>query len=572
MLNKSQVKGKQMKRMVTVLIGLFLALRLSAVEMIKVSELKPGMKGYGLSVFQGYSPERFEVEIIDIIPRALPGTDLILVRCAGAGLEKSRIIAGMSGSPVYFNDKLAGAVAYTWGFSQDPIAGVTPIESMLKATTASGKNISAIGSDKFIPSGSETELKPVGAAITVSGLVPDLLPKAKALLESFQLGPVMTGGGAVDEKEAPLKLEPGSALGVDLVTGDLNVSAIGTATMVDGNTVLAFGHGFFNAGSVSFPISVAKVHTVISSSSLSFKFASPVREVGEMNQDSMMGIAGKIGVTPKKIPVSVEVKNLATGINSAFSYQVANHPLLSPQLVGLCLMQSLSSGGAVSDNAMVDFELEMSLEDYPEPIRYRDTFALISGSFVPDYLTPLMIFSTNPFSKVRVSGLKYNLVIRPGWELAEIKSIWASKTEVSPGDTVIIGVRLKKFQGEELEKQIEFKVPEDAKRMLLLKLMGGEQMPLDIAQPESVDDLIRAFRQLPSPEWLVVQYQNPGFAVDYQGERMKALPASVLALLSGKTDSRARPAPDLEYLTFEMPFLIKGRAAIQLKLKNDPRR
>jgi len=561
-----------MKRIIFILSCLFFAGNLSATEIIKVSELRPGMKGYGLSVFQGYTPERFEVELIDIVPRALPGTDLILVKCSGAGLEKSKIIAGMSGSPVYFEGKLAGAIAYAWGFSQDPIAGVTPIESMISATRTAGKTIAAIPFEKSEPAISGYDLKPVGAVIMVSGLSPALLPEAKSVLESFNLGPVMMGGGAVAGAEAPAILEPGSAVGVDLVSGDLSISAVGTATLVEGATVLAFGHGFFNAGAVSFPISIAKVHTVIASNAISFKFASSARELGELNLDTMTAISGKLGAKAKKIPVQVEVKNLATGINSSYQYQIANHPILGPRLVQLCLMESLEGGGAVSELAMVDLDLELKLLDYPEPIRYRDLFALVGRSFSFDYLAPLLIFSTNPYQKVKISELKFKLEIRPDWESAEIKSIWANKTEAAPGDTVMIGVRLRKFQGEEFEKQILFTVPENAQRAVNLRLMGGEQMPLDIAVPESVDDLIQAFKILPSPRWLVLQYQKPGFAIDYQGERLKSLPPSAQALLAGRADTQARPAPDFGYLFYETPYLIKGRAGIQLRIKTDTRR
>ncbi len=554
------------------LVFLGLAASLHAAEIIKESELKPGMKGYGLTVFSGYQVERFEVELIDIVPKMLPNSDVILVRCSGAGLEKSKVIAGMSGSPVYFNGKLAGAIAYAWPFSLDPIAGVTPIESMLAALKAPPKTVASLSAVRTESKFPEYGLKPVGAAITVSGLSSALMPEARAILESLDLGPVMSGGGKIESAEPRPPFQSGSAIAVDLVRGDLVISAVGTATLVEGNTVLAFGHPFFNAGAVSMPMSAAKVHTIISSSAISFKMASAAGDLGTLNLDSEVGIGGRIGLKPNTIPVQIRVSNQSLGSDKTYHYEIADHPLLSPKIVQLCLYESLQDGGAISDRAMVDLDMEMKLEGYSDPIKYQDLFALPGGSFSNEYLAPIFIFAGNPFSKVKISDLKFNLQVRPGWDIAEIRSLWANKTEVSPGDTVIIGVRLRKYQGEEVEKQILFQVPDDAKRMVMLKIMAGDQMPLDIAPPESVSDLIEAFKKLPSPKWLVVQYLKPGLAMDYAGERLKSLPPSAQVILAGKSDTKAKRAPDFAYTSYEMPYLIKGGAMLQLRIKPEVRR
>jgi len=558
-----------MKKVFLILAGILFAVNLRAVETIKVSELKPGMKGYGLSVFQGVKPERFEVELIDILPRALPDTDLILVKCSGAGLEKSRVIAGMSGSPVYFDGKLAGAIAYTWPFAIDPIAGVTPIESMLSSLQSPAKASVSASLSKAEKSDSLLGFQPVGNSIMVSGLAPSLYDEARAILESFNLGPVLTGGGKSEGMDSEVKLESGGAIGVNLVTGDIDISAVGTATLVEGNTVLAFGHPFFNGGVVSLPLSAAKVHTVLSSQGLSFKIASSGPEMGALKLDSINGISGRLGEKARMIPVKITVKNQATNITRDFSYQIADHPVLSPKLTQLCLYESLASGGAISDKAMVDLDMELKLEGYPEPIRYKDMFALQGSSFSNDYLAPVFIFSQNPYQKIQISEMTFHLSVREGWDIAEIKSIWANKTEVNPGDTVLIGVRLRKFQGDEFEKVIEFRVPEDAKQMVLLKFMGGEQMPIDIAQPESVEDLIRAFKMIPDVKWLVVQYVKPVPAMDYEGMRLKNLPPSAQAMLAGRVDTKAKRAPDFEYYTFETPYYIRGRAMLALRVISD---
>ena len=416
-----------MKKILQCVMLLLLASRVMAIETIDPDQIKPGMKGYGLTVLSGYKVERFDVEVIDVMHHALPASDMILVKCSGAGLEKSKLIAGMSGSPVYIEGKLAGAIAYTWGFQLDPIAGITPIKAMINAGTISPRpavTASATAPKDFT---FDPSIKPIGCPVLISGLDPSLMDRAKKLLDPFNLGPVSMGGGVMEDPEAPSKVEPGSAVGVQLIAGDLNLAAVGTATMVDGNTVLAFGHGFLNGGPVALPFVLAKVNTVIANTQLSFKLASPVREVGILKGDFLLAVSGKLNEKPNRIPVTVAINNLATGNKKTFHFQVADHPLLTVSLVQLCLMQSLSLTGAISENATVSMDMDLSLRGYPDKINYKDMFALNKGSFSPEYLIPAALFATNPFKKVDISELSFNMEVKPGWEVAEIKSVWSSK-------------------------------------------------------------------------------------------------------------------------------------------------
>jgi len=559
-----------MKRLVWSFIFFLLALKSFAVEIIKPEQIQPGMKGYGLTVLSGYQVERFEVEVIDIIPKAMAGTDFILVRCSGAGLEKSRLISGMSGSPVYFEGKLAGAISATWQFAQEPIGALTPIGDMIEGL----KIKSAQAQTAFVGSlNNQAQLYPGldsrGCVVLVSGLDSNLLGEAKRLLEPINLGPIMAGGKELDDPKAPGKIEPGSAVGVALVSGDLNISVVGTATLVEGNTVLAFGHQFFNGGAVSLPLILAKVHTVIPSQNLSFKLASPVREIGALFLDSYIGIAGKLGEKAQMIPIKIEVDNKLTRSKREFNYSIADYPYLIPYLSSIVLYQSLSSAGATSQLTTVELDMALKLKGFPEPITYRDRFLFRGDSFSREYLLSVNIFMNNPFKEVKISELNFNLAVKPGWEMAEIKSIWANKIQVSPGETVLLGVRLKPYQGEEFDKTIELKIPDDAKKVFNLTVLAGENMPLDIAPPESVEDLIKAFNQIPNSNWLVLQYPKPGIILDYQGGRLRSLPPSIQSILSGWGDTKAKRTQDFEYLTYPTNYLIKGKARIQFQVINE---
>ncbi len=558
-----------MKKIILFLGLLFFSWKIFSVEIIPVSELHPGMKGYGLSVFKGYQPERFEVEIIDILPKALPKSDLILVKCSGAGLEKSRVSAGMSGSPIYFQGKLAGALAYTWSFSQEPIAGVTPIEAMLEFLKQPA------GSSKARQTSTEQtslspQLKPVDCPIMVSGFAPGKFHQIKEMLEGLNLGPVISGGGETIDKSAPAKLEPGSAVGVELVRGDLNISAIGTATLVEGNTVLAFGHGFYRGGAVSFPLTLAKVHTIISSEYLSFKLASPAREIGELTRDLELGIAGRLNQKPQTIPVKIEVNNQILNLKNTYNFQVANHPAMVPVLVQICLFEAISSSGAVSEYTTVKLDLKMQIENYESPINYQDWFTFSGNIFTSNYLAPISLILNNRYQKVKIKNLDFKLKLSPGWEVATIKSVWANKTEVAPGDTVLVGIRFQVFQGEEFEKKISLKIPEKSQRQFTINLMGGETMPPDFAPPNSLEDLIQAIKKLPSPRWLVVRYSKPGLILDEQGKRLRGLPPSAQKIIAGKTNSRSRKIPAYEYQIYPMPYIIRGGASLRFKVKTPP--
>jgi len=554
-----------MKRLILI-IGLIFSLNLLGVEIIPVRELHPGMKGYGLSVFKGYQPERFEVEIIDILPKALVKADLILIKCSGAGLEKTRVIAGMSGSPIYFQGKLAGALAYTWSFSQEPIAGVIPIESMLELLKTSSPSQTANQNSSrelaFSP-----ELKPVGCPVMVSGFSPPEFNQVKPLLESLNLGPVINGGGKIIDNSAPSKLEPGSAIGVELVRGDINITVIGTATLVEGDTVLAFGHSFFWGGAVSFPLTLAKVHTIISSEYLSFKLASSVREMGELNRDLELGIAGRLDQKPETIPVQVKINNQLLNLKNNYNFQIANHPYLVPVLTQICLFEAIASSGAVSEYSTVKVQLNIQLENYEQKISYQDWFTFSGNIYTSNYLAPISLLLNNPYQKVKIKNLDFQLELRPGWEVATIKSVWTNKTEVSPGEKVLIGVRFQVYQGGEFEKKIIFQIPKESQRQLMVSLIGGENMPPDIAPPDSLEDLIQAIKKLPSPRWLVLRYSKPGLILDEQGKRLRSLPPSAQRLISGKTNSRARRVAEYDYQVYPMPYIIRGGASLRFKIK-----
>src|SRR5262245_32694231 len=301
-------------------------------EILPSDKVVAGMKGYGLTDFGGgRGVQRFDVEIIGTLKRFAPGQDMILARVAGAGLDHSGIIAGMSGSPIYIDGKLIGALAYGWPFSKDPICGITPIQSMLDIRKAPpGPPVPIAGSavstatllaafrDREFTPGLEALLKPF-APVAAGAMSPLPLPvsfsggpRGSALLgrlaETAGWMAVPSGGTAVPETAAP-SLQPGSAISTVLMSGDMDVAASGTVTWVEGSSVLAFGHPFLSMGPVDMPMAEARVLTVLPSVYRSFKFAATGGVLGSISQDRSSGILGSFDARAPMVPVRVRLSS-----------------------------------------------------------------------------------------------------------------------------------------------------------------------------------------------------------------------------------------------------------------------
>ena len=286
-------------------------------DIFPMSAVRPGMKGYGLTVKQGTKIERFEVEVIDIIRNHLVKQDVILVRCLGEAFADHQIAQGMSGSPIYFDGKLAGALAYTWSQAKHPIGGVTPIEIMLaegdrklegRAPGMLPRTRLRRGDPK--PIASSTELRPIGTPITVAGFS---AASRQALAAEFApQGFTVCGGGAA--AGGPMKgaqwvnldapMEPGGSIVVDLLRGDYSASALGTCTHVDGKKVYGFGHEFNLLGETLLPMSVGYVYTILASRDISFKLGSSIRQVGALVQDRPACIVGHLGKAAEDLGIS----------------------------------------------------------------------------------------------------------------------------------------------------------------------------------------------------------------------------------------------------------------------------
>ena len=477
---------------------------------MRIAEVKEGMRGYGLTVFRGTKIERFDVEVISVLKNFNPRHDVILVRLAGANLEHTGAIAGMSGSPVFLKDesgreRMAGAFAYGWPFVKDPIGGVQPIEYMLgiradkktetpagtdtvksDPTTAprgqtswsvveamekllrpteprdSARGYQRVGTLVGDPA-SAPQLRQLNTPLMVTGIPSSLLKEFEPMLAAHGIVPLQAGGAGVrdDKKADAAPLEPGSAMAVPILTGDVDMTAIGTCTEVVGDRVIGFGHPFFSEGDVSLPMGSGYVHSVIPNLMNSFKLGSGTVMRGTLYGDEMTGVAGRIGEVAATIPFELRCTYADGSRDETYRFNAAQHPKLIPMLAAVATSTATTASRELPQYHTVDFDLSMEfvngqtlkLQNRMANTSAAELFMLVGG--------PIMAASENPFQRVTLKKLTGTLRVTDTARTAEILSVSMPKAKFSPGETIKAFVIYRPFRGIETVMPLLFELPRD---------------------------------------------------------------------------------------------------------------
>jgi hypothetical protein len=465
-----------------------------AMQCWRVEDLRRGMKGHGRTVLRGTRVETFQVEILGVLRNTSPGRDLVLARLSGMGLEKTGVIAGMSGSPVYVDGKLVGAVAYAWPFGKEPIAGITPfgqmrgfVEALERRDVVSrgkpvrvglggplragGKQFSAVtvaqGFDDPTPAGGDDLfLVPLRSPLAATGFTRASLNLLARQTGRFGLVP-MQGGAAParildEEKDTPL--EPGGPLAVSLVRGDFDLSGIGTVTHIDGNRVYGWGHPFLSLGGCGLPMMTGYIHTVFPRQTVSFKMGSPLREVGVMHADVSTCIAGHLGKKTDMLPVRMTV---TVGHDDArtFKVEVVRHRALLSSLVYTSLVNSVDLEGDLPEELTAHLKARIELEG-ADPVVIEDTFSGFSGSRAPAAVfgqvsSTLSMLTYNAHRTLHIRRIDCETHIEPGRLTAEIESVELDSDTYRPGDTVAATVVLKPYKAPRQRITLELALPPD---------------------------------------------------------------------------------------------------------------
>jgi len=523
----------------------------SADEFMAVRDIKPGMKGYGLTVFSGTKIERFDVEVVSIMKQAMGKMDLILIRMSGGPLAHSGIVAGMSGSPVYINEKLIGAVAYGWTFAKDPIAGVTPIHEMLTVLKRKRSNHTQTAAiDPTKRAEPEGALRPISTPLMVSGVSMRLLNGLQPTFDRFGIFPVQSGGSAPKYGGPPPDLKPGSAVGVQLIRGDMDMAAIGTVTYRQGDRILAFGHPMFQGGSVDFPMVEGYVHLTLARQNRSYKLAGSRAVVGRVSRDYMPAIGGEMGKQARMIPCQVTVKSASTGKTHKYNYEMVDNKMWTPMLTQIAISDSISTTEADSGEMMVDIAAAIHIKGRPGPVRIANTFFGPSGFFagVMDVRSATQDLLTNNFRKAAIQRITADVAVRPGRETASIETARVDQAAAIPGKTIDVVVGLRPYKAEGITfRTVQIRIPETlqkgyALRIIVSNARTGEFLAQSLRpgafRPSDFSQVVRLIEEHKNNKTLVVHALLPDMGITEQGETLPSLPSSFLAIMNGSA-SRA---------------------------------
>ncbi|SHI52023.1 SpoIVB peptidase S55 domain-containing protein [Propionispora hippei] len=470
------------KRCLTI-VAIFVLLPLTAAQaypsILPLDEVKPGMKGIAKTVVSGTAIEEFNVEVLNVMKNPGAG-DLILVRTSGAVIDQTGgIVQGMSGSPVYIDGKLVGAIAYGWPLSDHTVGMVTPIADMLKLWDLGTSGKPSVGSGI---AGEKQNLLPAATPLMVSGLSDHAMTMLQDKLSPYKLFPYAVGSQPETEGQAAA-LEPGSAVGIELVRGDVSVGAIGTVTYTEGNKVLAFGHPFLQRGKASYLLTDATIYTVVNGLESGFKVGSTGDLLGMVTQDRKAGIAGIVGQYPSVIPMRITVTDTDVNKIQDDAVQVVQNeelaPILSATTAYSVMEKAMDRIGAGS--AKVSFEI--SARNMPgETLRRENMFyspVNIGEMAVSEFFEALNLLMTNPYNPVDIMDVKMQVTVNQERQTASIVDAQAKVAAAKPGETVPIQVKLKPYRSEPVSITVNYTVPkEQAAGPLLLEVRGGGMIPL----------------------------------------------------------------------------------------------
>lgn len=445
--------------------------------LMTMEEIRPGMTGIGKTVIKGTEIENFDVEVLSILKQKGPTGDKILVKVSGDVIDKTGgIAAGMSGSPVYIDGKLIGAISYGWAMTDRTIGMVTPIQEMLALWELDAGNTDGARLNK-----EKGNLPALATPLMVSGLGQRAMGKLTEQLKPFDLVPV-SAGTAVGITEAAVELEPGSAMGVQLMRGDIDMTAIGTVTYREGNKLLGFGHPFLKRGSVDYFMTTAYIHQTIPSLDTSFKLGAPLDLAGTIKQDRGTGILGMIGRYPHNVPLRVRVKDLDTNKENELFVRVIPDEQLVPALVTTAAMQAIEQTIDRTGIGTSWVKMEILGRNLPGDKIVRENMFFhptdVGAGSLGELLEGLAIILNNPFTTVEIMDVKLDVVVEKEIRVATIEQVQAKKVTAKPGDTIPISVTLKPFRGESIQETVNFTIPaHQAPGPLAVMVRGGGSTP-----------------------------------------------------------------------------------------------
>ena len=582
-------------------------------RLFPLEDVKPGMKGVARTVFKGTEPEEFGVEILGVLP-GFPGPhqSAIIARLTGANAERTGVFGGMSGSPVYIDGRLVGAIAFSFPFAKEPIAGITPIKQMLdifergserntngtgESRTFSFTELAATNWKPNLPKPAVTgapfvapvavnsplvsllgqQLQPIATPVVFGGINQEALSLYAPQLQANGLLPVSgVGGAAAITPLAPVTektLAPGTSVSVQLVRGDYSVAASGTVTFRDGDRIYAFGHPFLSLGASEMPMTEASVVTVIPNANNSFKLAVPGRMVGSVSQDRATGIYGQLGQAPKMIPVKINL-HTSRDRTEVYSYEVANDSFLTPLLLNLTVFSTITSSERSVGDATISVSGKIDVVGQ-EPVLVDRRFSAANAPMLAagSIAVPVNALLSSGFENVQINGITLDISSSENKYAASLERIALDRTETGRGETVEVQAYVRTESGKQFVQRIPVQIPRDVPLGQLLVFVGdgGALQQGSAAQafvPQDLGQLVGAINKMKKSDRLYVKLFRITSGAVIGTSELPNLPPSVVATLnSDRTSGGYTPTVLSPIFEKELPpaeFVINGQQMIAI--------
>jgi hypothetical protein len=567
---------------------------------IGIDEIRPGMKAYCLTCYSGTKIEKFEMDVVSIIHNYEPGRDTILVQGTDERFIHTGPVWGCSGSPVYIEGRLAGALATAYTYSKDPLYGVTLIKDMLRVDKAVLPRPSPahhgyllnftepidfariheqITTPQFSKPHTLTGMAALPCPLITSGLPTQVAEQLNESVEPLGLAVVSgTGGGIATNIDMDIQLAPGGCLAVPLVAGDISMEAIGTATDVVGDKVYGFGHSFLGYGPVNLPMATGQVHTVVSSVARSVKLASAIKIVGALTRDESTAVIGRIGAKPHMFPLTITTDDYRDTEKHVYNCQIAHDRSLTPILLNSTLAGVGARLGDLPPDHTIEYEVALGVED-AEPITFENvSTGLGLTEMIVETISPVSMLMNNPYKKVDIQSIDFNVRIVPKSIASHIWSVDLSNSEVKAGQNIDIDVVIESVLAGKKKYECSFQIPqtlEPGKYELIVCGGYGYELFLRKAVPyrfisQNLAGLVEALRYLLAIErdklYCVLVLPPGGVAIE-KAELPDLPPTKALVLQNESRTLRTQPYQHWLEKRLETGTVISDRKSIRITVE-----
>ncbi len=567
---------------------------------ISVDEVRPGMKAYCLTCYSGTKIDKFDLNVLSIIRNYEPGMDAILVQGTDERFIHTGPVWGCSGSPVYIDGRLAGALAFAYTYSKDPLYGVTPIKYMLRVGQAASPSPNPvqqgylldfsgpidfaridmqISTSQFSKPRSLTGVAALPCPLVTSGLPAQAAEQLNDFVKPLGLAVVSgLGGGAGANVDENVQLAPGACLAVPLVAGDITMEAIGTVTEVVGDKVYGFGHSFLGYGSVNLPMATGQVHTVASSIARSVKLASAIKIVGALTRDESPAIFGTIGAKPHMFPLSMTIDDYRDTDKRVYNCHIAHNQVLTPNLLRLTLSGAGMRLGDLPPEHMIEYKVSIDAEDI-EPITFENVSTDLGlNEMIVETVSPIAMLMNNPYKKVDIRSVDFDVRIVPKSIVSHIWSVDLSNSTVKAGRDIDIDIVIESVLSGKKKYRCSLQVPETlAPGKYELTICGGYGYELFLRKaapyrfmPQNLSGLAQALRYLLAIErdklYCILALPPSGLAIE-KAELPDLPPTKALILQNEKRMLNTQPYQHWLEKRIEVGAVITERKSIRITVE-----